>query len=131
MRANRQVFADNLTTTGTQLRRVSGVNLCKTAPGSLRLVRGELHKLRPCHVRNAPVDALEVVLLHVGDVQLLEREELVFVHEPSAPLVSEVPAASVKLGLQGGPLRGCRKQAVLKGHSHILIIPEYLETVFL
>jgi hypothetical protein len=59
-------------------------------PGFYRLVRGELHKLMPGHIRDAPVDDFVSFGLHPRNIQILKGDELIGIHQLAALLMREI-----------------------------------------
>lgn len=92
MDTHRQVFGNNLTTTGAFLRGASWVNQCHTPTSVCSFVGGVLHELTPSNIRYAAVDCLVAIRLHIFDVELFKGDELVFVHQLARFLVGEVVA---------------------------------------
>ncbi len=96
MSSDRQIFRNDLTTVRAVLRRASRVNKRYATTGPFCLVRGELRELTPGYVSNALADglaAIPVFGLHVLNIQILKRDELVCIHQLARFLMSKVTAA--------------------------------------
>ena len=72
-----QVFGNKFTATAAHLGCVLGINQYHTATSAYRLVRGELHKLMPGHIRYAPVDDCIPLGLHPRNIQILKGDQLI------------------------------------------------------
>jgi hypothetical protein len=90
MNPNRQAFSDNLTTTGTCLRRTSGGDLHHTSASFYRFAQSALYKLPPGYIGNTPVNSFIVALLHILNIQSFKDDQPESVDQFSAFLMSEV-----------------------------------------
>ena len=92
MDTHRQVFGNNHATTGAFLRGAAWVNQCHTPTSVCSFVGGELHEFSPSNIGNAAADGLVSVNLHILNVKFFKGNELVFIHQLTRFLVSEVIA---------------------------------------
>ena len=92
MDANRQVFRDNRAAARTHLGCVARINGDDRSSGPFCLLLGQPHYLAPRSIRDALVHAAPVVGLHGLNVQILEGDDLKFVHPLAAQLVCKVGA---------------------------------------
>lgn len=90
MDSSLQILVNHRTAPGAQLRCVSGVNQHNTTTSAFRLVRSELHKFFPAHIRNAPVDLMVPVGLHPLNIQVLKSDELIGINQLPAFLMGEI-----------------------------------------
>ena len=92
MNANRQVFANDLTATGTLLRRPPGVNPYHRPTSFLRFEGRVPSQLPPGHIGDALVHSPVIAVHQFLYVKVLEGDELKRVDQSPAHLVSKVPA---------------------------------------
>jgi hypothetical protein len=90
MNTNRQIFSDNLTTTGTFLGRTPGVDLHYTSASFYRFAQSALYKLPPGYIGNTPIDNLIVTVLHILNIQIFKDDQPKSVDQFPAFLMSEV-----------------------------------------
>jgi len=93
MSSDMQTFRNDLTTAGAILRRASWVNERYTTTSVFCFVRGELRELPPSYVSNAPANgfvAIPVFGLHIPNIQILKRNELVLIDQLPRFLMSKV-----------------------------------------
>ena len=93
MHTCRQVFRNDFAAVGALLRRSTRVNQHALATSLLSFVAGVLYQLVPRGVADALVQRAVAVFLHVADVKVLEHDDLKFVHQPPAQLMSKVLTA--------------------------------------
>lgn len=86
------------------MRRALGVNQRHTTTSLFRFVRSELHELTPSHICYALFDGSPAVLLHVLNVKVLERDELVVIDQLARFLMSKV-TATIGSAAVGAPAR--------------------------
>ncbi len=81
MNTDRQTFKDNFATVSarTALSRIARVDLHKRSTSIFRFVGRELCKHSPCGVANALVQAVPVAVLHVLNVQIFKRDDLILI----------------------------------------------------
>ena len=93
MDTNTEVFGNNSATTGTHLRCAFGIDEHHQPTSVCSFVGSELHELTPSHISNAPADRLVAIDLHISNIQVFKRNELVFVDQLARFLMSEVATA--------------------------------------
>ncbi len=119
MLTDAQVFGNHFTATAAHLRCVLGINQHHTSTSAFRLVRGELHKLIPGHIRDATVDDRISLRLHPRNIQILKGDELIGIDQLAAFLMGEI------LSSVGLPLVG-----MLQGMNHFLALRAAFRKLF-
>src|SRR5258708_7243976 len=100
MKANTQVFFDNLTAATTGLRRVGGVHQGYVTTSLYRFVGQQLLK----HTERSVVSRQRQVMIaqHKAEVEVFENNQAVVMHQPVGNLVPEVAANAGNVFMQFG-----------------------------
>src|SRR5215208_8001316 len=90
MNTNAQIFLDKFTTARTDLARVAGIDLHRTASSVCSFVRCELHKLTPCGICDGFGET--VILEHPAYIQVFKYDDCKSIDQLAAFLMGKVAA---------------------------------------